>query len=304
MIRFVASLTSVARSRAAWLTLLLVAVSASGCIGGGGGDSDEARLTNDPGPTQSGEDIRNALEGWVLNAEGLGVAEATVTLINAGDATTTTAQGRYQFVNLAPGDHLVSAQKSGFLSLTQRAFVRDGYNMILNFTLEDAPTQTPYDTLETETGQVSCYTYLGTDPETASKQDCGEVDPNNKASHVFDIAPGAAQLQIQGYWTPTTTLAQHLTMRVETVGFGHQDVVFADAVGASGVKVFVNQVNMDKFYTNGGQLRVTMYAGPSIAGDESPADVGAAIMQGFEIDLTTFFVEPGPSNYSSRQDGS
>ena len=60
----------------------------------------------------------------------------------------------------------------------------------------------------------------------------------------------------------------------------------------------IGESNMKKYYPNGGQVRVTLMAGPSVTGDEAAIDVGVALQQRFEVDFTTFYWEPGPPGFS------
>ncbi len=269
----------------------------AGCLGS---NSDAEESTDDSGVNATEEDIRNTLEGWIQDGELLPLAGAAIDIPSLGANRVSNADGQYRFVNLPVGEHLVTVTMAGYDTASQRALLREGFSTVLNFSLEKAPDAVPHDEILPFIGQVSCDLFLGSDPETATRQACGDVDPNNAPSHEFEFGPGGAQVQLETFWDPTTKLASNLTIKVETVGFGHQDVVFAHQAGSPGMKVIIGQANMEKYYANGGRVRVTLGGGPSITGDEAEADVGFAFQQRFEIDFTVFYVQPGPLDYTSR----
>jgi hypothetical protein len=89
-------------------------------------------------------------------------------------------------------------------------------------------------------------------------------------------------------------------MSVESVGFGHQDIVFGQIVGPSGIKITIPQAVVEKFYPSGGTLRTILQAGASVTGDEAGIDFGVALQQGFDVYVTVFYIEPGPTTYTAN----
>lgn len=281
---------------ASWVVLGLLASALAGCLGGSTSPTEEAdpAASADPG-------LENTLQGWVHDADLVPIGGATVTVVGPDQTRVTNADGAYRFVNLPAGDHLVAGTATGFLAATQQAAIRDGFSSVLNFTLELAPSAKPRDELATFRGQLSCQVFLGEDPEAGSRTECGEIDPSHDAMHEFAVGPQAARVIIEPYWAPATAAAEALTLRVETVGLGSRDVVFANHWGQSGsLRTVLGQDNLAKYYPNGGLVRVTLSAGGSLSDGAVPADAGVALFQQFEVDFTIFYVEPGPDGYTSR----
>jgi len=275
------------------LTLVLVALLLSGCMGG------HKTATQDATGTSLAPQTSNALYGFIFDNEQLPVAEARVQVEGVDDVRTTNEAGTYRFNDLPPGEHTVRVEKEGFRTGVERASIRDGYATIVNVTLEPAPKDVFHETVPFN-GQLACHATLGDDPETGTAYDCNQADPNSKASHEFLIKPGAVQVQLEIFWTPTTAAASNLTVRVETVDRGTLNVVFANQPGPPGMKVSIGEANIQKYFANGAPVRVTLSSGPSVRHDPVPMGAGLALEQPYEVDFTTFFGEPGPSDFRYR----
>lgn len=80
------------------------------------------------------------LRGRVTNAEGAGVAGATVQILE-GPSTTTNAEGNYELNGLAPGERSVRVSKDGYQTVTRTGVViHAGEPTVLDVRLERVPT--------------------------------------------------------------------------------------------------------------------------------------------------------------------
>lgn len=275
--------------------LVLGSLLLAGCAGSDGEAQDG---TKDPG---ANEEVTNAIEGTVLGDDQLPLEMAKVEILSLNVSIQTNSEGSYRFTNLAPRDYLVVASKDGYRTLTQRAIVKDQSIHQLDFVLDAKPLLEPSRETLDHVGLILCKAVYGTDPEAMEHHDCGEAgEPaNNDPDHEFQIGPNAAQILVEAFWEPTTEGSKHLTLTVESVGFGHQDLVFSSISGPSGIRVTIPQSIVEKYYPEGGALRTIMAAGPSITGDEAGADAGIALNQGFTFYVTVFYIEPGPPGFSA-----
>jgi PKD repeat protein len=78
--------------------------------------------------------VPGTITGLVTNA-GTGAAISGATVSYTGGTTTTATNGSYTLSNVPPGDHLVTASKTGFASSSQTKTVPAGTTVTLNFAL-------------------------------------------------------------------------------------------------------------------------------------------------------------------------
>lgn len=282
------------RSLAFAIAVLLVPL--AGCMGGGK-DASIAQVA--PDDTNLAQGTTNSLQGFVLTSDLLPIPDALVSLLAAPDTRRTNEEGGFRFENLVTGDHTLVVTKEGYREGKALATVREGFASLVNVTLDPVPRQTHHTTIPF-VGTVTCHATVGDDPETGTREDCGGFDATGSPMKEFEIDPGTAQIQIETFWIPATAAAKNLTIKVESVGLGALDVTFAYFAGTSGMKVTIGEANLQKYFPNGGKIRVTLSSGPSARVDGVPAGVGLAFEQSFEVDATFFFGTPGPSDFSYR----
>jgi outer membrane receptor for ferrienterochelin and colicins len=75
-----------------------------------------------------------------ITADGMPLQLANVVLKNTAYSTTTTAEGSYEFNNIAVGNYQITASYSGFKSQSQRIIITDTTIVILDFNLRDDNT--------------------------------------------------------------------------------------------------------------------------------------------------------------------
>lgn len=273
--------------------LLVLLLLAAGCTGKAG--PQVAAPSGDPDGLPAG--VENLLEGAVLGVDRLPIPDVNMTVSGVSDFQSTDALGYYRFENLPPGDHIVTAEKAGFRSRSQRAFVEDGTILELNFTLEERPLATPYNSTRDQGGFIACQLTVQPAPDNRQRTACGDSLPNNKQVHDFPVEGGAAQLQIELFWTQKTDAARNLQMVAESVGVNA--VTYGDETGPAGLKILVSGSLIEKTVPNGGQIRVSVHAAPGALDAPDDTDAGLAFQQDYTVYLTAFFVEPGPSDFSA-----
>lgn len=283
------------RARDPLLAIVLVsALLVAGCAGSGKPASTSPTPT-DPNALPPG--VTNVLEGTVQTTDLSPLEGAKVALNGREDNRTTDAAGYYRFENLEPGDYIVTASFDAYRPKQQRAIIEDLKVFQLDFILEEIPSTQPYHTIQDFRGRVACQLAYQTTPENTQRPNCGAVDPNNRQQKDFSIEPGAAQVQVELVWTPSTAASRVLTITAESLG--ENGIQFAHDRGESGLKVVISQSLLRKNMPDGGTIRVLVEAAPSITGDEAALDAGLAFQQDFTIYFTTFYIEPGPPSFSA-----
>lgn len=279
--------------RALSILSLVAALVLAGCAGNKGSSTEPVPTEDETGLP---EGITNVLLGLVVGPDQAPIANATVEVLSVGMRTNTTDAGEYEFTNLEPRDYLIAVAKEGYRTKTQRAIVEDGRVYELNFLLEEKPLDVPYSVTLPFNGFISCQFAYATNPENVQYHDCGALDSNNKVVKEYELSPGGAQVIIEAEWDAVQSLAERLTMVVESVGFGHQDIVFGQVSGPSGLRMPIDEPVMRKYYPEGGKLRVTFSAAPNL--DNDYLDVGLAFQQDYQLYASVFYIEPGPPGYS------
>lgn len=287
--------------RASVLVILIVLGTAlAGC-------ADKAKPVATAEPTEDpyalGEGVTNVLQGRVLAPDETPLASVMVELISLKLNVTTNDAGEYKFESLEPRDYLVVATRDGYRTKTQRAIIEDGKIFELNFKLDERPLTAPYNEVQTWTGMLACQAAYASSPDVTTHQNCGEaLEGVNDDWEEFTFSPGGAQLVIEAFWQSTQSASTQLCLTSESVGFGHQDLIFGEVCGESGLKLPISQTMMSKYYPQGGTVRVQMSAATGALGQPDSYDVGFAVQQEFDIFVTIFYIEPGPPNYSAMSE--
>jgi hypothetical protein len=274
--------------------LLLLGLALSGCAGKGSPEGGDASPT--------APSFQNAIQGRVTSIDYIPLAGVRLDILSVNASTTTNATGEYRFTDFQPREYLVAASKDGFKPKTQRALVAADQVFQLDFVLEDAPVVTPHKEVLDRQGTIACDLVYGADPEGRSHSNCAPIVPDNRI-HEFNIKGGPSQIIIEAFWEPTTLAANQLTLSVESVGFGEQDLIFGTHVGPSGTKITLGQTLAERYYGKDGVLRTRMSGGASITGDESGPDAGLALQQTFTIYVSVFYAQFAPPNYSAGPSG-
>lgn len=280
-----------------FVLLVVAAFASAGCMGGG---KPAPTPTQEEDPYVLGEGVLNVLQGLVLSIEGFPIANVSVRLPALENFNTTTNEaGEFRFENLEPRDYIVVAEKEGYRAKTQRAIIEDGKIFQLDFRLEERPTTTPYSETTPWKALLSCQVAYASNPESVEQRDCGEADPNNDATQDFSFTGGGAQLVVEATWVPSQSVSRNLTLEVASLGLQTGDIEFGFTSGPPGLKVPIGQSLMNRYFRDGGQIRVTLGAAPGALGQPDSYDAGFALQQNVDVYVTVFYVDVGPPNYSA-----
>jgi hypothetical protein len=270
--------------------LLLLGLALAGCS-----DAPE----DGGGTTVAPPGERPALRGFVLDAALRPLEGAEVTVATANATARTDAGGHYAFASLAGGGAIVVvAQAPGFVPLGKSVQLSAGNTTLLNFTLEAVPTATPYMEKLSFNGFVACrWSVVANEEENPG--DCSTPGHENADRWQFNVDPGVAGVVVEVAWEANNPASEYLRMTVETVGLGDQDAVLSEVEGKSVLRAAVTQAQGEKYYPEGGTVRVQVKAATGADEQEQAAGVGFTVEQDFQAIASIFYVEPPDPTYSA-----
>lgn len=279
-----------------FIFLILLAASA-GCAG------KPQAVSQDAGAATDASTVTTILEGWVMDEESIPLVEAEILIQGLELGRLTNSEGGYRFVDLPPGEYLLSVAKTGYVNGTQFAQVRQGFATVLNFTLLPELGIEPYTQTQLFEGHIVCHAFVGDDPETGNFQDCGASSPTNLPSTTFEVHSNAVQVLVEVEWVPASAAAEQLLLTVQTTDRGAQNLRFAHYSGPTGIRAVINEDNLNFYFPSGGPLEVRMGPGPSINNPSGRAGIGVALEQDFTVHLTQFFVQAGADGFTAIGQG-
>lgn len=246
-----------------------------------GGPSEE-ELARTPG----------AIEGVVTTESLAPIGGATVTLVRENATATTDAGGLFRFASLPTASYLVQARADGFATRTVAVAVRNGTVMEVNLTLARAASAEPYAETVEIAGFLSCGVRLAGPDGAEEGADCASADPNHADSFETRVGDRTRMVVVELSYDPEANpAARRLVLRAETVGYGHSDVELGSAVADGYARIVVPPAVADKYYPEGGALRVLV----SMDASGGPA---VALQTRFTVYVTAFYVEPGAGSFS------
>ncbi|HEX9815451.1 MAG TPA: carboxypeptidase-like regulatory domain-containing protein, partial [Candidatus Thermoplasmatota archaeon] len=128
--------------------LLLVAF--SGCVVG------ESATTDPPATAASLDEDKGAIQGTIINDEGLPIANVLVGILETNEQTMTAQSGEYTFSNVVPGAITVSATILGYESASKRVTVEAGAVAQANFQLLPISIEEPFYVSLQDVGNIQC----------------------------------------------------------------------------------------------------------------------------------------------------
>jgi hypothetical protein len=178
----------------------------SGCVGGESATPNDVQATDQAPPEASAatfDDETGAVQGTIINDEGLPVANVLVGVLETGLQTTTAQNGQYTFSNVLPGEYTVSAALLGFEAASKRVTVEAGAIAQANFQLVPVAIEQPYYVSVQELGNIQCSIswnpgapLWAPDPSQPTNTSRGLLAPGwytgLQACGVLDIVPGAS----------------------------------------------------------------------------------------------------------------
>ncbi|HUR26120.1 MAG TPA: carboxypeptidase-like regulatory domain-containing protein [Candidatus Thermoplasmatota archaeon] len=270
--------------------LAVVLLALAGCSQGGSPDGE--------GSVPAADEV--ALRGSVLDPAVRPLAGATVTIAAANASAVSDEQGQYAFAELPRGTVLVlTVALAGFTSASRQATLPDTGETRLDVVLQPVVSTKGYvDVLKFE-GIIGCQAAVVVSEGDPTASDCGSgLDPG-KTVWPFPVAPALASAVIEVAWEPGSPAAAGLGARLEHMdGSGGNATELSSVVGRSPLRLVVPQVTAAKLFTQGGDLRLTVYAMPVTDEDEQAVAAAVAVDQRFQAFASLFYVVPATATYS------
>lgn len=273
------------------IPLLVALALLAGCTGTGGeeeGALSEA-VSQLTGPSE--EELARTpgvLQGIVHTPGLTPIFAARVTEVRLGLNATTDVAGFFRMPGLVTGEHLLTITAEGHTTRSITVNARNGTTMEVNVSLEPAPPSEPYVETRELQGFLACATLVA-----GEARDCASADPNHRDIFEFELSDEGKLVVLELVWdVASTPTATHMTLTVETVGYGAQDLDLGNATGSGYARIVVPQEVMEKYYSEGGLMRASV----SLAQGDTPA--AAAVQADFVVYATVFYHEPGDPAYS------
>ncbi len=270
------------------IVLLLITATLAGCA------SDETAPPTggefEPYKPLAGKGL---IRGVVVDVSITPIAGVSVALVGSETTTLTDAEGRFEFLNVAPGAHFLRVQKAGYQAVQANAqVVADEPNPpVLRIRLALDPTFIQMAETVKWDGIMNCQVgwNAGTgirpgvdnnaaNPCFAANVAVEDMDRIVKEYH-YDATPTYSQSEL--IWTPSQTLAGYMSVMYTYTAEGGLDN-YARASGGSTLAIGANQTLLaEKEVGRGEPLIVRVFA--------SSADTLTIIaQQDFEVFTTTF----------------
>jgi hypothetical protein len=267
---------------------LLVSLAFAGCSQGEGADKKEAE-----GPGAAGPGDAPPLHGYVFDPAVTPMAGATVRVLENNATAVTDEDGFYGFVGLPTDQFLVLVVSlEGYQSQSRQVTLPQGADVVLNFTLAPIPVQQPYAVALTNMDLfLACQatTEVSEDNQT---YDCSGGQGTTRDRWDFEIDPKLAGAVIEIFWEPAQPGAESLAARLETLELGQLNVVLAEAVGTSPLRLPIAQVAAERYYIGGGIAKLTVWAQPDSDANEAGIGAAFAVQQDMQVYACLFYVAP------------
>jgi hypothetical protein len=275
--------------------LAVLALTLAGCSGGKGED--------DGATPQGGDEALPMLHGYIFDPAIRPLEGVSVKVLDTNSTSVTDANGYFGFDGLPVEQFLVIvASLDGFMPGSKQVTLAADAPVRLNFTLEPVPVRTPYMQVDKHDLVVECQ--VGT--AANGQNDTYACGPGaSETEDYWDIAVGTdlAGAVIEVYWEPTTDAAASIGARLETLELGQLNLVLAETVGTSPLRLSVAQLSAERYYTAGGLMRLTVFAAPNA--DETEAGIGASVLveQAITAYASLFYVAPPDPAYTIADAG-
>lgn len=155
--------------------LLFAAPGLAGCLSDDTGDDDPETTTTRVKPTVSAD--LGAIEGVVTDPAVQPIAEATVTVVETGQNTTTRSDGSFVLNELDPGSYTLAARHDAFVSSQQSVQIAAGEVSVADFLLVNLVSDLPYTQTLELAGFMSCGTAVGWNATNAPAPPSPVPDP-------------------------------------------------------------------------------------------------------------------------------
>lgn len=305
--------------------VLLLSATLSGCLGG---DENPAPAAKGPDAPASFTEDTGAIEGFVLDAEGLPVPNATVGLPDLDLDTRTGDGGRFTFSNVPPGQYTLYAQKLGYEAEGKRIDVVAGAATNLEITMTALAVVEPYSTQVIQAGLFGCGASWRPAVVFSGIAACGVLSLFlNLTQYDQFLLEWEIPEDIQGWngsafemhWESNQIAGKGLWMLWEVCA-NDRETRFSSTNGESPLRDHVNASVVHGVIHNGSfnedscdsaddlcnedkcEFISRVFSVPQTFGASAPADVGVTMQQRFEQIHTAFFYEPGPADFTAIPD--
>lgn len=279
------------------VAVLLIAVMLAGC-----GSKDNSGVSEPPeGPSASVDsaDGDDQLHGWVLDGKFQPIEGAVVTVHGYNVTSRTGPAGYYGFSGMETDTLLtVQVEAEEFKPQTRAITLLPDSQTLVNFTLLPVPVATPYDEVHAMTAHIECGAVFVTQ-ESRQPYDCSAAGAVDNRVWEFTVNGNVATIVVEAFWDYDTQLAEHLNLTVETVNLGIFDEILAENEGQSPLQGIVTNEQSNRFYRQGGTVRVSVDIGRNIDDEEAGIGAGVAVDQEVQLIATVFYVAPAPPGYTA-----
>lgn len=289
--------------------LLLTATALAGCSGGDDADTSSIDPSADDGTT-------GTIEGLVIDAELLNVANATVAILDAAAETATGDDGHFLLEGVPTGQQTLVVNKLGYESSAQRVDVVAGQATEVEVTLSAIAVEEPYLDVVPFAGYFEC-SMAAADVLWSG---CGyiahsTVFPDDVTTGYYTKESGGQQILHELTWQ-STSLATGQNLDFSVISQDRDSCQwYANHFGPSPLSILVTVgetfTNPESPYPTGGcgddvvddedtALGVLVLSSPMYANDV--ALLGLTVQQSFEGYVTVFYHQDMPSGFSALPD--
>lgn len=307
--------------RAPFVAVVFLSIVFAGCVSGEGGAPNSSDV---PGPIASGETIPDAatIQGVVVDDSQGPIEGATVAILGLSLQALTDQAGSFQFVNVPPGPHDVSAIKLGFSSASKRVEVAASQQLTGVFlVLQPITVNSVYhESFGPMSGYFECYfgSPYAVTPCTGDafhEQDLSSTAfPNDKRRLEFTMSADHWRTMIgEGRWTPgaaATAAGMAIYPSYSERAGTHW---WCEADGSSPIMFRYESEEDGSICTSQGDtdpapsmalnpLIVAADPGFGTLDDPNRPAIRLMLQQKVEIMVTMFYGEPAPLEFSALQD--
>ncbi len=243
----------------------LLIIAFAGCIAGESAATPPPATAAPEASAATFDDDKGAIQGTVINDEGLPLANVLVGILETNDQTVTAQSGEYTFSNVVPGELTVSVSILGYESASKRVIVEAGMVAQANFQLVPVAVDMPFYVSLQDVGNIQCSitwfpgTPLG-DPVTGfpgdpgwytSLQACGVLGivpalnqynplPPSKFEITFPVTAGTQEILLEEIWQSTQATGSGLSFGGEDPTLVNEGENYGGAAGPSPLVIYAD----------------------------------------------------------------
>lgn len=263
--------------------------------------------STEPPPLVAPDADYGGIEGFVVGADVVPIANATVALLGTNLSSRTDATGYYALLPLPPGDYKVQANASGYAPVVRSLALGAGQGPRIDFTLYEIPNPEPYvDDAFVRRGQIQCTVRADAKPAGQNTNpSCSDVAKDQTAPYVpptqganISVLPGMMGLLVEVEWQGSVPLLGErlrVAVRVSEADTWRQfegESVLRVELGPA-LLADMGEYAQRNYTQTGGQLFFNLYPGEAVSTEVLGA--GATFQQDYTMYVTVFYrQEPVP----------